>query len=199
MDKPVELSKIHNITISGRIASGATTLAHHVAKELHWEVLDGGKLFRAFSKDHGYAEGRPDQFDLEYEEKIKDLLKNQKHQIVQSHLAGFDAQGIEGVLKILVVCEDEENGEDKADIRIDRLANRDTSSVEEAKREVFERETQNLAKWRRLYANGDANWVNWDKKYYDLVVNTFSHNQEESLALVLETIGLKGKKDEQAK
>ncbi|MGH7203463.1 MAG: hypothetical protein ACREHC_03395, partial [Candidatus Levyibacteriota bacterium] len=90
-------------------------------------------------------------------------------------------------------------GEDKADIRIDRLANRDTSSVEEAKHEVFERETQNLTKWRRLYANGDENWVNWDKKYYDLVVNTFTHNQEESLALVLETIGFKEKKDEQAK
>jgi cytidylate kinase len=193
MEKPVDVPDIYNITISGRIASGATTLAHHVAKELGWEVLDGGKIFREFTKDHGYAGSRPDQFDLDYEEKIKDLLKNQKHQIVQSHLAGFDAQNIPNVLKILVVCEDEQ-GEDKPDIRIDRLANRDTSSVEEAKHEVFERETQNLAKWRRLYADNDAAWVNWDKKYYDLVVNTFTHNQEESLALVLETIGLKGNK-----
>lgn len=187
MKTPTDIPGINNITVSGRIASGATTLAHHVARELGWEVLDGGKIFRALTNDHGYAGARDDQADLDYEEKVKDILKNEKHHVIQSHLAGFDAQGIEGVLRILVVCEDED-GEDKADIRIDRLANRDTSSVEEAKREVFERETQNLAKWRRLYANNDATWVNWDKKYYDLVVNTFTHNQDESFKMVMDAI-----------
>lgn len=189
MDKPTEISGIRNITISGRIASGATTLAHHLAHHLGWDVLDGGKLFRAFTQDHGYADDRSDQFDLDYEEKVKRILRTEKNHIIQSHLAGFDAQDIEGVVKILVVCEDEE-GVDKADIRIDRLANRDTSSVEEAKNEVFAREQQNLNKWRRLYAYGDPNWVYWNKKYYDLVVNTFTHNQEESLSLVLKKIGL---------
>jgi len=189
MDKPVDISDIRNITISGRIASGATTLAHHIAQYLGWEVLDGGKLFRAFTKDHGYAAERSDQFDLDYEEKIKHILKTEKHRIIQSHLAGFDAQEIDGVLKILVVCEDA--GVDKADIRIDRLANRDAFPVDQAKNEVFEREEQNLKKWRRLYANGSQEWVYWDPKYYDLVVNTFTHNQEESLKLVLEKLGIK--------
>src|SRR5882757_3519925 len=151
MDKPVEISGIRNITISGRIASGATTLAHHLSNHLRWEILDGGKLFRAFTQDHGYADERSDQFDLDYEEKIKKLLRTEDHQIIQSHLAGFDAQDIAGIFKILVVCEDEK-GEDKADIRIDRLANRDLSPVEQAKQEVFKREEQNLKKWRRLYA-----------------------------------------------
>ena len=187
MDKPIDIPGIRNITISGRIASGATTLAHHVSKALHWEVLDGGKIFREFTKDHGFAADRPDQFDLDFEEKIKNMLRTDEHQIIQSHLAGFDAQGIDGVFKVLVICEDE-NGEDKADIRIDRLANRDVSSVEQAKHEVLERESQNLEKWRKLYANGDQEWVNWDKKYYDLVVNTFMHNQEESLDLVMKAL-----------
>ena len=44
MNSPVDLPDIRNITISGRIASGATTLAHHVADSLGWEILDGGKL-----------------------------------------------------------------------------------------------------------------------------------------------------------
>ena len=189
MDKPVELSGIRNITVSGRIASGATTLAHHLAQHLNWDVLDGGKLFRAFTNDHGYAGERSDKFDLDYEEKVKHILTTEKHHIVQSHLAGFDAQKIEGVLKILVVCED--NEEDKADIRIDRLANRDLFPVDQAKHEVFEREEQNLRKWQRLYADGDPDWVYWDRKYYDLVVNTFTHNQEESLKLVLDKMEIK--------
>lgn len=190
MDKPVEISGIRNITVSGRIASGATTLASHLAQHLGWELLDGGKLFRAFTHDHGYASERSDQFDLDYEEKIKKILRDEKQHIIQSHLAGFDAQDISGVFKILVVCEDE-NSDDKADIRIDRLANRDAFPVEQAKQEVMERESQNLKKWRRLYAQDTPDWVYWDKKYYDLVVNTFTHNQEESLQLVMEKLGVK--------
>jgi cytidylate kinase len=189
MEKPVNISGIRNITISGRIASGATTLAHHLSSRLGWEILDGGKLFRALTHDHGYASERSDQFDLDYEEKIKKILRTKEQHIIQSHLAGFDAQDIDGVFKILVVCDDEKNA-DKADIRIDRLANRDAFPVEQAKEEVFVREEQNLKKWRRLYAHNDGSWFYWDKKYYDLVVNTFTHNQEESLKLVLEKLGL---------
>ena len=190
MDKSVDISGIRNITVSGRIASGATTLARHIAQHLGWDVMDGGKIFRALTNDHGYAKDRSDQFDLDYEDKIKHILQNEKHHVIQSHLAGFDAEGIEGVLRILVVCEDE-SGVDKADIRIDRLANRDSFPVEQAKQEVLDREEQNLKKWRRLYADNDEDWVYWDRKYYDLVVNTFTHNQEESLKLVVDKMSKK--------
>ncbi len=184
---PKDLGPIRNITVSGRIGSGATTLARHLSEKLGWEFMDGGKIFREFTKDHGYAEGREDQFDLDYEERIKTLLKNTSHQIIQSHLAGFDAQGIDGVFKILLVCEDHD-GSDKTDVRIDRVVNRDGASVEQAKHELKERERQNLDKWRRLYANNDDTWVYWDKKYYDLFINTYEQGQEESARIVLDRI-----------
>ena len=194
MNKPIDLPGIRNITISGRIASGASTLATHLAHILGWEFLNGGEIFRQFTAEKGlniiHSNTRPDQFDLEYEEKIKKLLKEKSHQVVQSHLAGFDAQGIEGTFKILVVCEDA-LGEDKIEIRIDRLVNRDAKKVEDAKLEIVERERQNLEKWRRLYAENDAKWVYWDKKYYDLIVNTYSLNAQESTQTVLDAIGYK--------
>lgn len=180
----IELSGIRNITVSGRIGSGATTLAHKLSGILNWEILDGGKLFRAFTKDHGYAKDRSDQFDLDYEENIKKILREKSHQIIQSHLAGFNAKGINGVFKILLVCKDED-GNDKIDVRIDRLANRDKMPIEDAKYEAIKREKENLDKWRRLYANGDQNWVYWDKKYYDLVINTYPHSQDETLKTAL--------------
>lgn len=190
---PVDLPKIKNITISGRIASGASTLAVHLSDRLGWKFLNGGDLFRKFTQESGlnivHTNTRPDQFDLEYEEKIKKTLIEKSHQIIQSHLAGFDAQGIDGVFKILVVCEDE-SGEDKVDIRIDRLVNRDAKKVEDAKHEILERERQNLEKWRRLYANNDPDWIYWDKKYYDLTINTYSYNAEESVQTVLKKIGM---------
>lgn len=194
MNKPAQLSGIRNITISGRIASGASTLAIHLSQVTGWEFLNGGEIFRQFTAEKKLdiilTNTRPDQFDLEYEEKIKKLLKEKSNQIIQSHLAGFDAQGIEGVFKILVVCEDE-FGEDKIEIRIDRLVNRDGKKVEDAKLEIVERERQNLGKWRRLYAGNDRNWVYWDKKYYDLIINTYSLNAQESTQTVLKAIGYK--------
>lgn len=193
MENPITINNVRNITVSGRIASGATTLAKKLAEEIGWDILDGGKLFRKINSDLGMtitaSNSRPDHFDLEYEEKVKKMLKDESNHIIQSHLAGFDAQGIPNIFKILVVCEDPE-GNDKTEIRIDRLVNRDGKSVEEAKNEVLQRELEHLTKFRRLYADNDPSWNYWNHKYYDLVINTFSHNEDASLVLALKGLGI---------
>ena len=194
MDKPIDLKEFRNITVSGRIASGSSTLAKHLADALGWNMFNGGELFRKFTRENGLSlvntESRPDDIDLAYEERIKKMLTEESHNIIESHLSGFDAQGIKGVFKILVICEDDIAGVDKTDIRIDRLVNRDEATVEHAKHEVMERERQNLSKWRRLYAKDEPDWVYWDKKYYDFVVNTYSHNADEGMQIVLEKLGI---------
>lgn len=183
--------EIKNITVSGRIGSGATTLATKLSGYLSWELLDGGKIMRKVQSDIGVGveetSKRPDHFDLEYEENIKRILTEQTHHIIQSHLAGYDARGINGVFKILVITEDE-RGNDKTDIRIDRLVNRDGYSIEQAKYEIKERDRQNLEKFRRLYADNDPNWVYWNKKYYDLVINTYKLNQEDAFQTTLKKL-----------
>jgi len=193
MNKSIDFPNIKNITVSGRIGSGTTTLAVGLSKALGWKLLEGGALFEKIHNDLKVNEiavnNRPDNFDLQYEEKIRNILIHEDHQIIQSHLAGFDAQGIKGVFKILVLCADEE-GNDKTEIRIDRLVNRRGVSIEEAKEDVLMREKRNLDKWRRLYANNDPTWVYWDKKYYDLVISTYTHNQDETLRIALKKIGL---------
>lgn len=192
-NQPRQLSGIHNITISGRIGAGATTLAKKLSGILSWPLLEGGDLFEKIHKELNISQvdvlQRPDSFDLQFEEQIKKVLTHEKQQIIQSHLAGFDIQGIQGVYKILVICQDPD-GEDKADIRIDRLMNRDGISLQEAKHEALEREKENLAKFRKLYVHNDPNWIYWDPKYYDLIVNTYSLNREEALQFVLEKIGI---------
>lgn len=194
MNKPVDIPGIRIITVSGRIATGATTLAQKIADNLGWSFWEGGALVDKFYKEklHGNEVDvnlRPDSHELWFDEKLKEMIRNDKHAVIQSHLAGFFAQDVPEVYKICVICE--EDGIDKQDVRIDRLVNRKNISVEDAKHDVREREAGNLAKWSRLYVNSDPDWVYWDKKYYDLMVNSFSHNQEESLELVLGTIGAK--------
>jgi CMP/dCMP kinase len=189
----VDIPNIRNITVSGRIGSGATTLAKKLSEKLGWEMLEGGSIMRRIQKEVGAdvyeTDKRPDKYDTDYEEKVKKILKEEDHQIIQSHLAGFDAQGIDGVFKILVICEDEE-GNDKMDIRIDRLVNRDKITVDQAKDEVAQREKRNLEKWRRLYADNDPDWNYWDKKYYDLVINTYSYNAKETLDFAEKALGI---------
>jgi len=193
-DKPVDISGIRNITVSGRIGAGATTLATKLSETLHWPLLEGGELFGRIHQELNISQvdvlQRPDSFDLQFEEQIKKILTHEEHKIIQSHLAGFDIQGIEGVFKVLVLCQDP-NGEDKVDIRIDRLMNRDGISIEAAKHEAIERERENLTKFRKLYAQDDPDWIYWDLKYYDLIVNTYSLNKEEALEFVLKNIGYK--------
>lgn len=185
------MNKIKNITVSGRIASGTTTLAKGLSKTLGWELFEGGALFEKYHQELGVSEThanlRPDELDLQFEEKIKKMLKEKSNIIIQSHLAGFDAQGIDGVFKILVVCEGSE-GNDKTEIRVDRLVNRKGVSIEEAKFEIKEREKKNLEKWRRLYAENDSSWVYWDQKYYDLIVNTYSLNKDQVVEKALSEI-----------
>jgi cytidylate kinase len=193
MTKAVDLPNIRNITVSGRIASGATTLAKNLSKLLNWKLLEGGDLFEKIHKelklDQSTVSARPDHFDLEYEERIKKMLRDESYNIIQSHLAGYDAQGIPGVFKILIVCEDE-HGHDKREVRIDRLLNRDGVTLAEAKDEVVRREEEHLAKFRRLYAGGDPEWVYWKREYYDLKINTYDKTSEHTFRLALKALGL---------
>jgi cytidylate kinase len=191
---PIELIGIRNITISGRIASGSTSLAKGLSRIISWKHIEGGDVFWEVSraklglgaKDTGL---RPDKEDEDFDHSLKLILKEDKNVILETKLAGFNAQGIDGIYKILVICQDE-HGVDQTQIRIDRLVNRETSSVEDAKEEVLVREKSDVEKWRKLYANNDQDWVYWNSKYYDLVVNTYSLNKEGALDFVLEKIGI---------
>ena len=192
MDKPIDIPNIRIITVSGRIASGSTTLAKHLARQLGWRHIEGGEIFWEAVRSKLGLEAkdtnlRPDEEDMLFEEKQKEILKNESHIVLESKLAGFCAQELDDVFKVAVICSD--NGEDQANIRIDRLVNREEVSIEEAKAEVLEREANDLEKWRKLYAHDDPEWVYWAEKYYDMTINTYTHNQEESLEMVLEKIG----------
>lgn len=195
MKDPIDLPNIRIIAISGKIGAGSTTLAKGLAKVLGWKHIEGGEIFwegvrKKMGLDPKDTDLRPDEEDELFDAQLKKILREDKHVILETKLAAVNAQNIQGIFKIVVLCEDR-NGVDQTAIRIDRLVNREGISVDEAKEEVLTREHNDLAKWRRLYANGDPDWIYWDKKYYDLVLNTFDHNQEESVKLALDDLGYK--------
>jgi cytidylate kinase len=199
--------KYKNITISGLPGSGSTTLLALLKDELKfegWTGFSGGEFMRQYAvekglyddtqKIHHDAEAYGDEFDRQVDLDVRRKLKSQKKWIIESWLSGFLAQGLKGVLKVLVNCSQDS-------VRVDRIVNRDKVSVEEAKTHINRRYQTNLAKWSRLYNKEWQEWVVaagkaspdeaidfWKPELYDLVIDTYSNNQQQTLNKVLDAI-----------
>lgn len=196
-----------NITISGLPGSGNTTLLSLLKNELKfkgWTGFSGGEFMRQYAvekglyddtqKIHHDAEAYGDEFDRQVDLDIRNKLQSQKKWIIESWLSGFMAQGLDGVLKVLVYCSQDS-------VRIDRIVNRDEISVQEAKTHINRRYQTNLNKWSRLYKKEWQEWVVapgnalpdepidfWKPELYDLVIDTYSNNQQQTLNKVLNAI-----------
>jgi predicted cytidylate kinase len=182
MASPFSSSKWKNITISGRVANGATTLSKALAEKLGWKLINGGEIYRQYALRNGIPleqTGKSaDEYHLQLDNFIKNKLKNETGLIIESWLSGFDAAGITGVFKIFVMCSDDS-------VRVDRLVNRDKMTIEEAKQHLKTREEENLKKWEKLYGTRDF----WNPKLYDLVIDTYHNGPTETLNLALQALG----------
>lgn len=184
METPFASDQYHAITVSGRVASGATTLSKALRETLGWKLINGGEVYREYVKKKGLPLEQTglisDEYHRELDRFIREKLEKEKHLIVESWLAGFDAQKLNGVYKIFVTCHVD-------NVRVDRLVNRENMSVEEAKHHLKTREEENLKKWEKLYHTRDI----WNPKLYDLTIDTYTHGPFEALHIVLQALGYK--------
>ncbi len=173
-----------NITISGGVAVGKNTLLQNLKPHLEplgWKFTSGGQILRDFTKE--YVQPNADLVNDDFHKKLDERtikLLDSKHYVIEAWLSGFMARERTDTLRILLGCR--ENS-----LRIDRVANRDRVSVEQAKNYIRERESINMKEWKRIY--GDYNF--WDPKYYHLVIDTYSSGQMETVGIVLDELGYK--------
>ncbi len=198
-----------NITISGLPGSGSTTLLkglreNQMMKFHQWSGFSGGEFMRAYAEEKGLFQEKgklhhdashyEDEFDKKVDFGMREKLENEHHWILESWLSGFMAQKVPGTLKVLMVCSN------KA-VKIDRIVNRDSVTPDEALENMNKRYKANLEKWQRMYAEQWKEWVVatgtakqsdpidfWREDLYDLVIDTYSNNQQESLELVINAI-----------
>ena len=183
--KPVTHFNFRNITITGNVGVGKSTLTENlktILEPIGWTFYSVSQLQRQWIKDHNIPLEqtllRPDAHEREIEAEVKRRLEQHEHQVLDGWLTGFMAQGIPAVLKVLVICSDDA-------VRIDRVANRDDITIDEAKTLIRERERQNVEKWHAIYGKHDF----WDPKIYDLVIDTYSVSKVEAPKLVLSKLG----------
>ena len=183
--------KYASLAISGPPGAGRSTLLKNLRPYLNplgWDFFSGGEWSRTYAIENGmhdpkdpkhhlatdYGDEVDHQIDAAMRKKISD---SNVHMAIESWIAGWNARGVTHVLKVLLMCDDS--------LRIDRIVNRDNVSVEEAKLHLRQREDANLSKWKRMYKTSDF----WDPKYYDLIINTYSHGPGQTLEIVLQALG----------
>lgn len=202
-----EKSRYYNITISGLPGCGSTTmlkmLKEHFASAA-WTGFSGGEFMRDYAIKQGLFAGNsalhhdatayPPDFDRQVDMGMRQRLENGEHQILESWLSGFMAQGVLGTLKVLMTCSDEA-------VRVDRIVNRDNVSPQQAIENMHTRLRKNSQKWSDMYAKEWSEWVVkngllnpddpidfWNPKLYDLVIDTYKLSREQSLQTVLDAI-----------
>lgn len=180
--------KYRNITISGKIAVGTTTLAKNLEHLLGWKYINVGALQRKFDRNHSIHENkqgalsRPDIHERSMEDMTLRILREESSLIYEAWLSGYITRNMPDVFRVLLTCSHE-------DIRIDRVVNRENITVEEAKHWIKQRETENITKWRKLYGTDDF----WNPKFFHLVIDTYSFGPMQTLGKVLDMLGFKHK------
>lgn len=169
--------KYRTVTVSGEIASGTTTLARGLAIRLGWEYINMGEYFRQYCREHNLplqeTEWQNDEVHLKMDRRLRWKLSNGvKNLIAEGWLAGFMAQGIAGVLKVLLVA--------PLRVRVERFMKRERVSEVEARLHIQRRTEENVKKWRRIYAKGQKiDFFGAD--LYDVVIDTSRVSELETL------------------
>lgn len=170
--------KYKNIAVSGKIiASGSTTLAWELAKKLGWRFHTAGEIFREYCQEKGWPIERykdvPDEIDKEVDKKAKEMLVKEEKIIYEGWLAGWLAQDLPHVFRILCVA--------PLEVRVKRFAEREKVSLDEAKKKVTFRDKTTVKKHQRLYKIKNQ----FDKGYFHLVIETNKMTPEQEVRLVL--------------
>ncbi len=196
--------KYKNVVISGLPGAGSTTLAKKIQKKLDWDYFSGGDWMRAYAVMNGLFDDSQklhhdqsiiqDDVDRQMDHGMRNNMMEKSENIYDSWLCGFLAQGVPDTFKILCTCSEDA-------VRVDRLANRDQLTIQEAKEHIFDREKKNVAKWRKMYGKEWKEWVvepgfvspdkevyYWYPEMYDLVIDTYKVSRKEAYNMAMKAI-----------
>lgn len=141
-----------------------------------------GQLFRDYVKKYQLnlegAEEQSEKLTKEVDYKVRNMLHQKGHLIVDGWMAGLMANKLPDVLKILLICKD--------DIRYKRFAKREKITFLEAKKRVKERQNSWFDKIKKIHQILPQTLNN--EKNYNLVIDTSYITPQAVLKKVLETL-----------
>lgn len=177
--------KYSKITISGKICTGKSTLLQRLQKKLKWPIILTGQYFREYVKKHELvlekAEEQNERLTKKVDYHVKDLLNKPGHLIVDGWMSGIMANSLPGVLRILLISDD--------DVRYKRFAEREKISFAEAKAKVEERQNNWLRRLKKIYHRNDF----FAPMNYNFIIDTTNLSESQVLQKVHDKLGFRAK------
>ncbi len=177
------------ITISGKAGAGKTTVGRMLAEKMNCDFISGGHIRREFAKSKGMTidelndlRSKDKTSDIEVDEFQKKLakeLERKKRDIVIESRLGF--YFIPNSFKIFLTVDPTIAAE-----RIfyeQRESELKKSSIEETKKTLKIREESDRKTYKELYGLDCYN-----KKHYDLVIDTTNLSHDEVVAIITEKL-----------
>ena len=167
------------ITLGGLAGTGTTTTAELLSEKLDIPYISAGYVFRQMASERGmsvlefseFAEGN-DDIDKEIDKRQAELAKSSDNLIVEGRLSAYF---VEADLKLWLVT--------PFDVRSQRIAERESKSVDVASEEIIVREESEALRYRDIH---NIDIKNMD--IYDLIINTGTFNPEEVSEIILTTL-----------
>ena len=164
--------KFKNISISGDVGTGTSTLAKGLVEKLGWKVLSAGSIFREYHKKHNIPlwnkSALPDELDKKIDYEFFEKMKRDNNSIFESHYSGWFSRNLKDVFRILLVTEKETASQ--------RIISRNHTHKETVG-EIEERRRHLRAKFQKLYSSDNYE----DTKLYHLVIDTTKTGIEDTI------------------
>ena len=167
------------ITLGGLAGTGTTTTAELLSEKLDIPYISAGYVFRQMASERGmsvlefseFAEGN-DDIDKEIDKRQAELAKSADDLIVEGRLSAYF---VEADLKLWLVT--------PFDVRSQRIAERESKSVDVAREEIIIREDSEALRYMDIH---NIDIKNMD--IYDLIINTGTFDPEKVSEIILTTL-----------
>jgi cytidylate kinase len=173
------------ITISGPPGGGKTTVATAIADAFDLDHVSGGDVFRSLAEERGYSlvefnalAEEDDSIDRDLDRRLRETARDRDELVLESRLSGWMA-GDYADLRIWLDA--------PLDVRSDRIAEREGTDPETARRETKAREDSEKRRYREYYGIEFE-----DQSIYDLAVNTGRWGEEAVVDVVSTAISAYG-------
>ncbi len=156
------------LTISGLPGSGTTTVSRLISERYDLEMISAGEVFRSLAQEYGMTLAEfgelaesDDSIDIKIDERQKEIARSRENIILEGRLAGHMA---ENAFKVWIKA--------AVDVRVSRIASRESGSFEDKLAETIEREASEAVRYRTIHGI-DIN----DLSVYDLVIDSGKWDQ----------------------
>ncbi|MAG91889.1 cytidylate kinase [Candidatus Woesearchaeota archaeon] len=173
------------ITISGKAGSGKSTVAKQLSEKLNLNHYSIGDLMRMMASEKGLSlvefnklAEKDKSIDLELDNKLKALGKEKDNFVVDGRLAAFFIPNAE--IKVFLETDDEVRAER---IMKDQREHEKSKDLKEAIDNIRKREESEKKRYQEYYG------VDYfDKKLYNLIVDTTNLKPEEVVEKIMEFV-----------